>query len=271
MSSGETTVSESPAIPTTSATTTPTQLGIITNYTGDPLVYSDEHIRNPKKIQLANYFGLTNIKGPEQNVEISEIVDRGQYLKNNFLDKFNIFDKLSNDTDISIRESLPEPWDKKFVKDKLIIIYLEAIKTDAGWNTTTDDNNRIYIFDEQGKEARIRANPSELEREKSSQFYKIIIENNKLKLKKKNGIIIPFLYVPAVSMTLATLISELLGDEIDYNGAGPAEKTRLAGREMKVTGVTGGKKSKRKQRKSGKKSRKQRKSMRKMKRSRSKK
>ena len=80
---------------------------------------------------------------------------------------------------------------------------------------------------------------------------------------------VPFSYVPEGLMTLARLISDLLGDEIEYDDKGRADKRDEASRKQSVTG---GKKSKRKQRKGGKKSmKKQRKSMRKMKRSRSKK
>ena len=261
--SGSTTPPPPPTTPPT------TQLGIITNYDGNPLKY--DNIRNPREITLNKYFGLTNIKGPEQNVEISVPEDKADFLRVNFVDNFKIFNKLSSDSDGS--ESLPLLWNAKFVKQNLIIIYLEAIKEDNKWKTTASDSNRIYIFDEEGKEARIRGIPTETDKEQESKFYTIIIENNTLRL-VKDGKKVPFSYVPAGLMTLARLISDLLGDEINYDDAGPADKISPAGREIKSTGdpTVGGKKSRKKQRKGGKKSmKKQRKSMRKMKRSRSKK
>lgn len=253
-----------------------TTLGIITNYKNDN-IKSGEDILNPININLEKYFGLaTNDKPVQQdkNTNITVGNDKAKFLRNNFVNQFITFDKLSNDTPGGVNNRLPNPWDG-FVKNKLIIIHLTANKTNGSWNTSTNDtqreNNRIYIFDEFGNELRERApesRPDALSQE--SKFYTIIIEKNKLYL-LKNKKIVKFTG-ELEAMTLARLISDLLGDEIEYNDQGKAPDRGLTeGRKITTRFLRGGK-SKRKQRKGGKKSmKKQNKSMRKMKRSSSKK
>ena len=117
---------------------------------------------------------------------------------------------------------------------------LAKLISDGTWNTIkSDNNNRIYIFDGEGKEVRIRGIPTS-DADESSKFYTIIIENNTLKL-VKDGKEVPFSFVPAGLMTLARLISDLLGDEIVYDTKGSAPERSPEGRTMK-----GGKKSRKK-------------------------
>ena len=120
---------------------------------------------------------------------------------------------------------MPYPWSRKFVVNKLIIIYLEANKDEnSKWNTLdNNDNNRIYLFDDSGKELKT---PGDMTKEGGSEtkFFKIKIEKNVLSI-IKDGKPVPFAVIDAAVMTLAKLISTLLGQEIEYknnaNDQGP--------------------------------------------------
>ena len=289
-----------------------TKLGIITNYENENL--SLDPIQDPRIIKLENYLGLASNKGPETNVQdiidsIGSIYDdnengveaRNEFLQTNFKEKFGEFDKLDG------KESLPDPFTRSFNVEKLIIIYLEATQTDNNWNTTEGAANRIYLFDKDGKELKKKTGDKETVGTATVNFFKIKIANNVLSITTQDGEVFKFTTTDISEMTLAKLISSLLGSEIEYKGQGtdtgsfkPQLQTSEPERVDQPTvsqqqssstvqqesrtenpdqqqqlnfsgGGTGGKKSRKKQRKGGKKSRKQRKSLRKNKRSRSKK
>ena len=274
-----------------------TKLGIITNYENVNL--SLDPIQDPRIIKLGTYLGLASNNGPETNVEkiientasISDnntdgIEARNEFLDNNFKNKFEDFDKLET------TKSLPIPFTTSFSVKKLIIIYLEATQNGNNWNTTGNDN-RIYLFDNQGKELKEKKGDKENLGIATVNFFRIKIYNNVLSITTEDGEVFKFTTTDISEMTLAKLISSLLGSEIEYKGTdntgpfkpklkttGPERVTQssnTAGEENEeeltesFVGGTGGKKSRKKQRKGGKKSRKKRKSMRKNKRSRSKK
>ena len=205
-----------------------TQLGIITNYKGNSLTM-DPALTDPREIQLEKWFGITNastepIKDdlPEQ-VNLTATDTNDFILKNYFKGKFDTFNKLSIDSIPT--QSMPYPWSRKFVVNKLIIIYLEANKDEnSKWNTLdNNDNNRIYLFDDSGKELKT---PGDMTKEGGSEtkFFKKKIEKNVLSI-IKDGKPVPFAVIDAAVMTLAKLISTLLGQEIEYknnaNDQGP--------------------------------------------------
>ena len=149
--------------------TTPTKLGIITNYENENL--KTEPLQDPRIITLGKYLGLASNNGPETNVEniINEtpriynddsdgVLARNDFLDNNFKNKFKEFDKLET------TKSLPQPFTSSFNVKKLIIIYLEATKDESNqWNTDiNNDNNRIYLFDKDGNELKERKVKKEL-------------------------------------------------------------------------------------------------------------
>ena len=207
-----------------------TQLGIITNYKGDSLTM-DPALTDPREIQLEKCLGITNastepIKDnlPEQ-VNLTATDTNDFILKNYFKDKFDTFNKLSTNTVTGPTKSMPYPWSRKFVVNKLIIIYLEANKdNDDKWNTEdNNDNNRIYLFDDAGNELKTPGDMTK-EGESETKFFRIKIERNVLSIIKDDKTV-PFAVIDAAAMTLAKLISTLLGQEIEYknnaNDQGP--------------------------------------------------
>lgn len=199
--------------------TQPTQLGIITNYYGD--ILNERNIINPTLIKLNKWYGLTNTKGPLESendlvTDIDGTTTNPERLNNYFKGKFDNFDKISKDTPGDIE--LEPPFKDVFDVKSLIIIYLEAKKTNEKWNTTNSSDNRIYLFDNDGNEVRTRATQNN-DNDNKSKFYEIKIVNNDLIL-IKDGIEVKFSFVEA-AMTLAKLISELLGTEITYDKLSP--------------------------------------------------
>lgn len=220
--------------------TTPTQLGIITNYNGDILI--EGNIKNPTEILLEKWYGLTNNNGPmkSEGLNVNDIdIDvtitdperlNTERLNKYFKGKFGNFDKISLDSEP--KQSLDSPFSGVFKVEKLIIIYLEANQNnDGSWNTTDSSANRIYLFDKDGNEVRTRATTQD---NNKSKFYEIKIENNDLKL-LKGGIEVIFSFVEA-AMTLAKLISELLDTDITYQGKSPDRTvTRTPGVPTRAT------------------------------------
>jgi len=199
-----------------------TQLGIITNYKDH--ILSNGDIKDPREISLEKWYGLTNNNGPleSQNGLVTDIdvtiTDperlNTERLNKYFKGKFGNFDKISLDSEP--KQSLDSPFSGVFKVEKLIIIYLEANQNnDGSWNTTDSSANRIYLFDNDGNELRTRATQDN----NKSKFYEIKIVNNDLRL-LKDGIEVNFSFDEA-AMTLAKLISDLLGTEIKYQGLGP--------------------------------------------------
>ena len=202
-----------------------TQLGIITNYENDNL--SLDPIQDPRIIKLKNYLGLASNKGLETNVEeiikdipaISDNTQNGEEARNSFLQtnfkaNFGEFDKLEG------KESLPTPFTTSFNVKKLIIIYLEATQTGNNWNTTEGGDNRIYLFDKDGKELKKKEGDKKTVGTATVNFFKIKIDNNVLSITTQDGEVFEFTTKDISEMTLAKLISSLLGSKIEYKGQG---------------------------------------------------
>ena len=211
-----------------------TQLGIITNYNGNILNGGD--IISPTLIELNKWYGLTNTKGPMKSdglniTDMDGITTNNDRLNKYFKGKFDNFDKISKDSQPN--QPLEPPFKDAFNVKSLIIIYLEAEKNSyEKWNTTDSLNdNRIYLFDNAGNEVRTRATTQD---NNKSKFYEIKIVNNELQLLKDNIEVI-FSFKEA-AMTLAKLISDLLGTEITYKGQGPDKTvTRTPGVPTRAT------------------------------------
>jgi hypothetical protein len=170
-----------------------------------------------------------------------------------------------------------------FSKQNFIVVYLQVDNTGsepAVYNTIKRDNNaerekkhpinRIYIFNNAGKQVRIGPDPEEEGTNKPTlfdRFYRIEIVDNSISIHDpKTGIEVTKLLTKATVITLAKLIRNLLGAEIKFNGRDIATDTS---RDVGPR-VYGGKKSK-KHRKRGNKKSKKRRSIRRLKRSRTRK
>lgn len=215
---------------------TPTKLGIITNYKDD--ILSGENIKNPTEIELERWFGITdtssefiqeNLKGGEDIILFGGQT-KEQFLQSYFKGKFETFNKLSIDS--TPKKNLDSPWFNKFDETNLIVLYLEVNKNENNkWNTVKNSDgknyNRIYLFDKDGKEVRTREDTK-------SAFYEIIIQNNDLTL-TKDGVKVTF-QLTGIAMTLAKLINKLLDTNITYNNKNvPAEERKLLPGESRTS------------------------------------
>ena len=215
---------------------TPRKLGIITNYKDN--ILNGGNIKNPIEIELARWFGITNsssepiqknLKGNQDNLLMQQTPE--QFLNTYFKGKFETFNKLSIDSKPNKRD-LDYPWSLNFDASNLIV-HLEVNKDGNNWNTVKNsdgsNNNRIYLFDQNGKEVRTK-NDTE------SAFYEIIIKDNNLTL-TKDGVKVTFV-LTGIAMTLAKLINKLLGTDIKYNNDSvPAQQRKLTG-ESRVSDAT---------------------------------
>lgn len=197
-----------------------TQLGIITNYSEPETLTMDPELKDPREIKLDKWFGITNNKQEmSSNLKklTNDINNKSDFLKNNFVDKFEShFNKLhSRDGQpTNLEDTVFSEFDVK----KLIIIYLEATKDNENkWNTDdSNDNNRIYLFDRDGNELKTTDPITQVGQNAGlTKFFGIKIDKNVLSI-LRDGKPVPFSVVDTAAMTLARLISSLLGQEIQY-------------------------------------------------------
>ena len=206
---------------------TRTKLGIITNYSEPETLNMDLALKDPREITLIKWFGITNEKQQMSLDKLKEtalkkkIINKPEFLKNNFIENFRVFDKLHSSRNTSDSGIAPSSLNDTIFSDfsvkKLIIIYLEATQTDNNWNTD-GSGNRIYLFDRDGKELKTPVDMTQVGPEAGlTKFFEIKIVENVLSI-LKDGKQVPFSVVDTAAMTLARLISSLLGTNIDYQG-----------------------------------------------------